>query len=97
MSANLYLCTFPITSSIFFFFLYSVFILFMVCFLFFPPSITSSKVKQTSCLTHKKKKKEKENKTLTAILSGLDEQNGLKKNLGHLWQKRISQNVLFVR
>ena len=35
--------------------------------------------------------------TLTPFIPGLATQNGLKKNLGHQWQKRVSHNFLFVR
>ena len=33
---------------------------------------------------------------MTPIITGLAEQNGLKKNLGHLWQNECSQKFLFV-
>ena len=33
--------------------------------------------------------------TLTPIISGLAEQNGLKTNFGHLWQNECNQNFLF--
>ena len=70
------------------------------CFMYNPPVAASEASREVAILTERKKSTYplygvKEFvclwSTLTQIISGMAKQNGLKKNLGHLWQKLMAQ------